>query len=509
MLLALAQFSNASPCPFSESPVVRFQAARAACCAKQEELVAIKEQHKEIEKQLNTIRSVEEDLKNLLEESDRSLKENDKKAKHWDAQLAKNRRERAEAEGMAELPPVATEEELARVNEDAVAERITLLESELVRRRVARPGPDSASRPSPAALEPASRWGLGGALHAPRTRVTLRPRPVATALPSRKSTSSFLSPIPYPPCPCVPPQASMKPDMSAIAAWQKKEEEYCRRVEELRVVTEARPRPCPATASARRALCMTRRHLAAGSRHLLKACKDKPLSPCSSSPAFPTPTAALQGRDSIKKEHDELRKRRLEEFMAGFDVISLKLKEMYQMITLGGDAELELVDSLDPFSEGIVFSVRPPKKSWKHIANLSGGEKTLSSLVSALFPRPLQTHTFVGGLIRQHGSIPSGTDWSGSSHREAGLSVMCHALLKARADRELAPHTFFSRRATTGARLRTPPLQAHASVCDGRNRCGAWCVLHLGKMRDKKTGWRVVTRVAVAEHGPPDVANSQ
>ena len=67
-------------------------------------------------------------------------------------------------------------------------------------------------------------------------------------------------------------------------------------------------------------------------------------------------------------------------FMDGFGKITLKLKEMYQMITLGGDAELELVDSLDPFSEGIVFSVRPPKKSWKNIANLSGGEKTLSSL---------------------------------------------------------------------------------------------------------------------------------
>lgn len=37
--------------------------------------------------------------------------------------------------------------------------------------------------------------------------------------------------------------------------------------------------------------------------------------------------------------------------MAGFNCISLRLKEMYQMITLGGDAELELVDSLDPFSE--------------------------------------------------------------------------------------------------------------------------------------------------------------
>lgn len=46
-----------------------------------------------------------------------------------------------------------------------------------------------------------------------------------------------------------------------------------------------------------------------------------------------------------------MRKERLERFMAGFNTVSLKLKEMYQMITLGGDAELELVDSLDPFSE--------------------------------------------------------------------------------------------------------------------------------------------------------------
>lgn len=85
-------------------------------------------------------------------------------------------------------------------------------------------------------------------------------------------------------------------------------------------------------------------------------------------------------RDESRKECDGLRKARLDEFMQGFSTIMLKLKELYQMITLGGDAELELVDSLDPFSEGIVFSVRPPKKSWKNICNLSGGEKTLSSL---------------------------------------------------------------------------------------------------------------------------------
>lgn len=118
--------------------------------------------------------------------------------------------------------------------------------------------------------------------------------------------------------------AEMQPNMAAIAEYFKKEEAYLSRVKELEEVTTE--------------------------------------------------------RDDKRKEHDSLRKQRLDEFMAGFSIITTKLKEMYQMITLGGDAELELVDSLDPFSEGIVFSVRPPKKSWKNISNLSGGEKTLSSL---------------------------------------------------------------------------------------------------------------------------------
>lgn len=36
-------------------------------------------------------------------------------------------------------------------------------------------------------------------------------------------------------------------------------------------------------------------------------------------------------RDGVKREYDDLRKRRLDEFMAGFNVISQKLKEMYQV----------------------------------------------------------------------------------------------------------------------------------------------------------------------------------
>ncbi|KAB7502727.1 Structural maintenance of chromosomes protein 4 [Armadillidium nasatum] len=118
--------------------------------------------------------------------------------------------------------------------------------------------------------------------------------------------------------------AQTKPNLSVLQEYRKKEEVYLQRVSELEQITDK--------------------------------------------------------RNEQRKYHEDLRKQRLNEFMSGFTIISNKLKEMYQMITLGGDAELELVDSLDPFSEGIVFSVRPPKKSWKNITNLSGGEKTLSSL---------------------------------------------------------------------------------------------------------------------------------
>lgn len=60
-------------------------------------------------------------------------------------------------------------------------------------------------------------------------------------------------------------------------------------------------------------------------------------------------------RDKFRSKYDEIKKLRLKEFLTGFVLIATKLKEMYQMITLGGDADLELVDTMDPFSEGIAF----------------------------------------------------------------------------------------------------------------------------------------------------------
>ncbi|TBU10607.1 chromosome segregation protein SMC [Hamiltosporidium tvaerminnensis] len=84
--------------------------------------------------------------------------------------------------------------------------------------------------------------------------------------------------------------------------------------------------------------------------------------------------------ENIKNELNEIKNLRTEEFMNGLNEITKNLKEIYRIITFGGNAELELVDYLNPFTEGIILSIMPPKKSWKNIVNLSGGEKTLASL---------------------------------------------------------------------------------------------------------------------------------
>jgi structural maintenance of chromosome 4 len=83
--------------------------------------------------------------------------------------------------------------------------------------------------------------------------------------------------------------------------------------------------------------------------------------------------------DEAERELQTLRETRRTAFMTVFENIRMRLKEVYQLLTHGGDADMELVDVNDPF-EGVNFVVRPPKKSWKQISNLSGGEKTLSSL---------------------------------------------------------------------------------------------------------------------------------
>ena len=83
---------------------------------------------------------------------------------------------------------------------------------------------------------------------------------------------------------------------------------------------------------------------------------------------------------AMKSSLEELKNERLSMFLDGYNSINRNIKEIFSLITFGGNAELDLLDYLNPFAEGIVLNIMPPKKAWKQISNLSGGEKTLSSL---------------------------------------------------------------------------------------------------------------------------------
>jgi structural maintenance of chromosome 4 len=61
-------------------------------------------------------------------------------------------------------------------------------------------------------------------------------------------------------------------------------------------------------------------------------------------------------RDLFRETYFRLDRRRVREFMEGFAIISFKLKEIFRMVSMGGDAELEVVDILDLFGSGVQFS---------------------------------------------------------------------------------------------------------------------------------------------------------
>lgn len=85
-------------------------------------------------------------------------------------------------------------------------------------------------------------------------------------------------------------------------------------------------------------------------------------------------------RQTARAQYESLKAQRHCDFLAGLRIISAHLRRTYSLLTAGGTADLDIVDSLDPFAEGVAFSVMPPRKAWRAIGNLSGGEKTLASL---------------------------------------------------------------------------------------------------------------------------------
>jgi len=146
----------------------------------------------------------------------------------------------------------------------------------------------------------------------------------------------------------------MAPDLGVIEEWQRKDADYQQRLRDLEAATAARNQVLHCPSASHSSTCTdiaTSRHEGALPHRIIPVVFRRPAWPETKVSTLHLGDDLMMKREQVREVHETLRKQRLDEFMAGFNAISLKLKEMYQMITLGGDAELELVDSLDPFSE--------------------------------------------------------------------------------------------------------------------------------------------------------------
>lgn len=300
--------------------------------AQKEELATLKSELDEKSAELNETRAVEIEMKNKLEENQKALVENQKQLRYWNDKLSKltlqNIDELIGEPDKATEPPVAVEGEAATEDVEGSQDEAASSDVEMADARSEQTSSDAemvdaksqqTTESSEQGDEAASDGGDDTMIVDTRAARYELPQytPDELAGMSKKTLKGEIAALEE-------KTQNVNVDLAVLAEYRRRVEEYAARSSDL--------------------------------------------------------NSALAQRDSAKKRCDDLRRLRLEGFMEGFGAISLRLKEMYQMITMGGNAELELVDSLDPFSEGILFSVMPPKKSWKNISNLSGGEKTLSSL---------------------------------------------------------------------------------------------------------------------------------
>lgn len=92
----------------------------------------------------------------------------------------------------------------------------------------------------------------------------------------------------------------------------------------------------------------------------------------------------MNAENTILEIIDELDGIMKERFLASFEQIKIKFKEIFKKLFGGGDAELKLTDPSNVLTTGIDIKALPPGKTLKHISLLSGGEKTLTA-ISLLF----------------------------------------------------------------------------------------------------------------------------
>ena len=98
-------------------------------------------------------------------------------------------------------------------------------------------------------------------------------------------------------------------------------------------------------------------------------------------------TDLTKAKESLHQAILKINRTTKQMFLETFEKVTLEFKNYFRLLFNGGDAQLFLLDELDPLESGIEIICRPPGKKLQNVLLLSGGEKTMSAiaLIFAIF----------------------------------------------------------------------------------------------------------------------------
>ncbi|MCP4634664.1 MAG: chromosome segregation protein SMC [candidate division Zixibacteria bacterium] len=98
-----------------------------------------------------------------------------------------------------------------------------------------------------------------------------------------------------------------------------------------------------------------------------------------------------ESRDSLKSVIKEINKTASEKILTTFELIRQNFKNIYSRLFEGGEADIQFIDVMNPLESPIEIVARPKGKKILSLAQLSGGERALTSialLFSIYFVKP-------------------------------------------------------------------------------------------------------------------------